>query len=643
MSLQTGGRSGTWSGWLGLLLVVVFFCGPLFIGLRSWDIRNDEAIYDYAVDRILETGEWLTPHSSPHDDPFLEKPPLKFWIVAGAVKSGLLPWDEFGLRAIDALFCAIAFVYVFQLGRRFSGVAGGVIGVFLLYSFDPLLFEHGVRENNMESVLMLAYCGGMYHFLRWVETDTSGRRRAHALACAAFFSLGFMTKFVAALSLPFVWVLALAVRPGGARRLRDLWKDWIGPVALAAVAIFPWFIYETRVFGKFFWNIIVGVHVLTRFTASVDPSHVQPWNHYFLQTWAELGYADMLTIWVAGLVLLVYRAWVRGEWFARFLFLWWFAPLALMSLGTSKLYYYAYPFLPPLAIAGGGAGALLLNVLGEQARNLAIRLGLRRLAPEEQAARRKRPIGVLLSVLGLLAVIMALWTFIGGPVTLEVGGWRLFRNSSVVRPLVLAAILWYYGGIGAISFRIAAIAVLTLFLPLSRYPYKLERFRTVDHPLHAIRDCALSVQASNTNVGKGVLDVSAPLHHAYYYYLRRTGPWLGIHGWIHVGTPRPDELNRRLEAPGEEQLVILSPEDYRALGGNIPGDTKPGAHPEVSSPGPALAAPLKLGLPPGIIISHAVVILFPGPYGVCASTIGNGGSYIELKARPPALLHDSER
>ena len=48
MSLQTGGRSGTWSGWLGLLLVVVFFCGPLFIGLRSWDIRNDEAIYDYA-------------------------------------------------------------------------------------------------------------------------------------------------------------------------------------------------------------------------------------------------------------------------------------------------------------------------------------------------------------------------------------------------------------------------------------------------------------------------------------------------------------------------------------------------------------------------------------------------------------------
>src|SRR6476661_2476584 len=129
MSLQTAGRAGAWSDRLGLLLIVVLFCGPLFIGLRSWDIRNDEAIYDYAVDRILETGDWLTPQSSPTELPFLEKPPLKFWIVAGAIKSGLLPWDEFGLRAVDAAFCAIAFVYVYLLGRRLSGVSGGIIGV----------------------------------------------------------------------------------------------------------------------------------------------------------------------------------------------------------------------------------------------------------------------------------------------------------------------------------------------------------------------------------------------------------------------------------------------------------------------------------------------------------------------------------
>src|SRR5688572_5216175 len=66
----------------GLLVVVALFCAPLLIGLDGWDLGNDEAIYSYAVDRILETGEWLTPRSIQVDGPFLEKPPLKFWMVA---------------------------------------------------------------------------------------------------------------------------------------------------------------------------------------------------------------------------------------------------------------------------------------------------------------------------------------------------------------------------------------------------------------------------------------------------------------------------------------------------------------------------------------------------------------------------------
>ena len=66
---------------VGFVLVVALFCVPLFIGLDGWDLRNDEAIYSYAVDRILQTGEWLTPRSIQVDGPFLEKPPLKLWLL----------------------------------------------------------------------------------------------------------------------------------------------------------------------------------------------------------------------------------------------------------------------------------------------------------------------------------------------------------------------------------------------------------------------------------------------------------------------------------------------------------------------------------------------------------------------------------
>src|SRR5207344_155852 len=94
----------------------------LFAGLGGTDLRGDEALYSFAVYRTLETSDWLIPKSGPQEDaPFLEKPPLKFWIVAGAMKVGLLPHDEFGMRFWDVLFSGVAFLYVMAIGRRLAG------------------------------------------------------------------------------------------------------------------------------------------------------------------------------------------------------------------------------------------------------------------------------------------------------------------------------------------------------------------------------------------------------------------------------------------------------------------------------------------------------------------------------------------
>src|SRR5262245_15148594 len=97
---------------LWLALIVVCFCLPLYIGLGRQDLYGDEAGHSFSVDRILEAGEWLTPKGSPHEDEiFLEKPPLKFWVVAAPIRFGLLPHDEFGLRFWDAVFASLAFLY----------------------------------------------------------------------------------------------------------------------------------------------------------------------------------------------------------------------------------------------------------------------------------------------------------------------------------------------------------------------------------------------------------------------------------------------------------------------------------------------------------------------------------------------------
>ena len=46
----------------------------------------------------------------------------------------------------------------------------------VLFVHGPLLFEHGLRGNNMEAPLLLCYCGGVYHYLAWATR----RRRCDA-------------------------------------------------------------------------------------------------------------------------------------------------------------------------------------------------------------------------------------------------------------------------------------------------------------------------------------------------------------------------------------------------------------------------------------------------------------------------------
>ena len=208
-----------WGGpWVGMALVVVLFCVPLFVGLDRTDVENDEAGYSFGVEKMLETGDWLTPRGiylgAP---PFFEKPPLKFWIVALPIRLGLLPASPFGLRFWDALMGSVALLYVFAIGRRLAGPVCGVVAVLLLFTHAPLILTHGLRTNNMEAPLLLQYAGTVYHYLAW--RSAGPRSRGHLMAIALYFVLGFMTKFVAALFAPLVLVIAVVLNPDDRRRV----------------------------------------------------------------------------------------------------------------------------------------------------------------------------------------------------------------------------------------------------------------------------------------------------------------------------------------------------------------------------------------------------------------------------------------
>lgn len=577
---------------LTFIAVLGFFCLPLFFGLRGFDLENDEAIYSYSVDRILESREWLTPRTIPYDDAFLEKPPLKFWLTAAPIRAGILPHDEFGLRFVDAAMAAVAFVYVFALGVRLSGPLCGFVAVLVLFTVDSLLFVHGVRGNQMEAPLLLAYCGGIYHFARWVETAAGRRSFLHALAAALYFTLGFMTKFVAVFFLPIVCALALMWRADALTRLRSGWREWLVPALVTIALISPWFIYQLVRDGSSVWDTMVGEHVVRRFSGALDPVHRQPWHFYFSRLWRDLSLVHSQWIVCLGVIFLAVHAWRGTPWLSRLTLIWWAVPFAMLSIGTSKLFHYSYPFLPPLALGAGAAAAALVAAidrrLAHAGSTAAGRFAV--LRSGRQVALRR-----LLLVVAVLALLLALATFLTGRIWWKVGGVQILKNSSTWRPMLIAAVMLWLAGYARVLSRGFAVAAVAIILPVMGYRIKLDRLQNYDHPLRSLRDCAAGFgdRKPETHV---YIPYVPYLSHSYYYYLRPVGPWLQ-----HERSATRDELWRRSFAQDEQAMVILSRSDYDRF------------RRELLAEQPAVKPPLALR------IHDELILVTPGPFEACGN------------------------
>jgi 4-amino-4-deoxy-L-arabinose transferase-like glycosyltransferase len=580
---------------LWLAVVAVAFALPLFVGLNLTDMENDEAIYSYAVDGIIAGGDWLNPLSSPHEDAvFLEKPPLKFWIVAAPIAAGLLPHNELGMRVWDALFGGLAFLYVFAFGRRLAGPVCGVVAVFVLFVYRALLFEHGLRNNNMEAPLVLCYCGALYHYMAWASAEAKSSRWWHALAVSLFFFLGFMTKFVAALFLPILAMVATTLQRDTRNRLLADWKTWAAAAAVFLCLAAPWFVYQQIRVGAELWRIILGAHVIERMTVSVDPSHIQPWNFYFVTISRELVRTG--TIWLvgAGGVVLIARA-IRYRRLEELLVVaWFFVPMTLMSIGTSKLHHYAYPFLPPLALAAGYLPGLIVQASREPVDVAMTWLTRRFIEPRGWGTVVRQVCIVVAAAAALLAVV----TLVLGQVQIRIGDVQLFRSSHVFRPVMVAFVLLTVAGFGVQAARwMVPIAMLIAVAPSQAYADTWIHIRRDEHPMRATRDCLLDVRTREHASGRPPLGIYSVheqgwLLHSHYYYFRHLVPWL-----------RLDQLDERVVAealfvPGKQRPVMMGDADYQAFKLN---------HAEELVSVPALRL-------------REVLLLMPGPYAVCGPT-----------------------
>jgi 4-amino-4-deoxy-L-arabinose transferase-like glycosyltransferase len=579
---------------LWLAVVIAAFCIPLFAGLDRKDLENDEAIYSYAVDSILWRGDWLNPVLSPFDSiTFLEKPPLKFWLVAAPIGLGLVPHNELGFRIWDAFFGALAFVYVFAFGCRLVSPICGALAVFTLFVYDPLLFDHGLRGNNMEAPLLLCYCGGVYHYLRWAAADAGRSSRGHAAAVMLFFFLGFMTKFVAALFLPVVLVSATLLDRAARQKVIAEWRLWAALTAVFVAVAAPWFLYQYLRVGNGLFEVMFGEHVMQRFTTSLDPMHVKPRSYYVTTIADWLARSGLSGLAIAGSILLVVRAFVQPRLDAWLVIVWFVVPLVLISGGTSKLHHYAYPFLPPLALAVGFGPAWLVSAVRPYLDAIMQSL-------DRHVSGFRLPRGFLRPVILIVAVaagVLSVATFVFGQVDVRIGGLQILRNSHIARPLVVSFVLAAFAGRAVTAARLLVPAALMMALvPMSEYESSLEEIARNRHVLRDTGACLVRVRAAERAAGRSAPGIYAVggerwFLHSYYYYFRHAG------GWESAPTGDAATISKGLFVAGEQRPMLLGDDAYRLVKQTWP---------EVGQVVPSLAL-------------RDVLLLMPGPYAGCAT------------------------
>jgi len=593
------------TAFLGAVVIVVAFGLPLFVDLGGNDFKGDEPIYAFAIDRMLDQGDWLTPKSIPFDNvAFLEKPPLKFWLVAASVRAGLIPQNEFGYRVWDVLFGIAAFLYVYAIGVKMDGVVSGLTAVLVLFAYQRIVLDHGLRSNNMEAALVLSYCGGMFHALCWADATTRGRRWLHAISVGLWFVLGFMTKFVAAAFLPVVLIATAALSRRWRARLLEDWRAWTATTVLTAALILPWFVYQFHLRGREFWAVIFGLHIITRFTSYLDPKHVQPWYFYLTTFASDLSWAHDLILVCAGFAFLTFLAVRRHSDPAKLLLVWFLLPMAAISAGTSKLYHYAYPFVPPLAL---GAGLIPMAVIRTaQIRRDEISRLLERVWPPRRSDAIPLWLRRTLVTIAVIAVAVAMLTIIFGSVWIRIGGVTLFRNSTISRPLGAALVLMTVAGF----FRLIPVALvsvlLIIVLPFDAYrnvrALEVAQVKFDGTPMKTLRDCLLRVQSQGAPTGVYV-HTPEEGQWKYAYYLRDPG-------WRTDEAADDSKLDERLLSASGRRPVFMRQSGFESFRRSIASDAS------------RRDDLVRLNAIPWILWDDGWMMLLPGPYGVCNAVRG---------------------
>lgn len=325
----------------------------------------DEARYAEIAREMLARGNFLVPHLN--YVPYVEKPPLLYWITALSFR--MFGLSELAARLAPALAAVIGLLatYLFAsiiFGCRRGLFAGVILATTPLYAVMAQVLTTDMLLTAMLTVAFFAF------FLHWRDGGRWCWLAYVAIAMAVLTKGPVGAVLPALVALVFLW---WERNLGGSLRRFHVFAGLGLVIAVAA----PWFIYMTLAMPGFFDFYFIGEH-LRRFLVS-GYSHSEPIYFYL-----PVIVAGMLP-WSALAPFLDWRA-VRFDAAHRFCLIASLVVFGFFSLAHAKLIPYIMPVFPPIAVLIGeaivrtvesrpwrlAAAAPILGIIGAAAAAVAI-------------------------------------------------------------------------------------------------------------------------------------------------------------------------------------------------------------------------------------------------------------------------------
>lgn len=330
---QAGDRAGVpvWLLWFVPAATAAAFALPRMFGERWY---GDAPFYQGISLRAARDGAWWPLMQG--DLPFLNKPPLQFWLHGAS--SFLLGETDWSGKLPEAVIFALMCVATALLAARLHGRRVGLLaGMAMALTSEWHWRVPNFRLDFLHTLLMVLAMRCLVD-----AAARPGRRgAAWAIGAGGWLGLALLTKPLFALAVPVIAIVWLAL-------LRRLDRAALGRIALcvpaAIVVAAPWHVSMLRTFGMHFFDVYVRQQSLARAMGEMfDP---EPWYWYlrYLVTptgrWLAIDpiwFWPVLALALAGVVVTATRKsrsmWRAGDVLAL---LWTFGWLTALSCFSDK-------------------------------------------------------------------------------------------------------------------------------------------------------------------------------------------------------------------------------------------------------------------------------------------------------------------